>query len=104
MACGIIFASCRTLFLAYSSCGSWAQLWLMGSVVTACRFSCSVACGILVPQPGIEPTSPALQGIFLTTGPPGKSLLLTYFNKSNICVQLPNANCILKTHTGMSMD
>ena len=30
--------------------------------------------GILVPQPGIEPTSPALQGGFLATGPPGNSL------------------------------
>ena len=36
------------------------------------RFSCSKACGILVPPPGMEPMSPALQGI-LTTGPPGKS-------------------------------
>jgi len=32
-----------------------------------------VACGILVPQPGIEPVSLVLQGRFLTTGPPGKS-------------------------------
>ena len=32
-----------------------------------------VACGILVPQPGIKPTSPVLEGGFLTTGPPGKS-------------------------------
>ena len=31
-------------------------------------------CGILVPWPGIKPTSPALEGRFLTTGPPGKSL------------------------------
>ena len=31
-------------------------------------------CGVLVPWPGVEPTSPALQGRFLTTGPPGKSL------------------------------
>ena len=31
------------------------------------------ACGILVPQPGIEPTSAALQRAFLTTGQPGKS-------------------------------
>ena len=34
--------------------------------------NCSAACGILVPPPGIEPESPALQGGFLTTGPPGK--------------------------------
>ena len=31
-----------------------------------------VACGILVPQPGIKPMSPALKGGFLTTGPPEK--------------------------------
>ena len=36
--------------------------------------SCSSACGILVPQPGIEFTCSALDGKFLTTGPPGKSL------------------------------
>ena len=31
------------------------------------------ACGILVPQPGIKHISSALEGRFLTTGPPGKS-------------------------------
>ena len=35
--------------------------------------SCSTTLGILVSQPGIEPTSSALQGRLLTTGPPGKS-------------------------------
>ena len=31
-------------------------------------------CGILAPQPGIEPVvPPALEGEVLTTGPPGKS-------------------------------
>ena len=32
------------------------------------------ACGILAPQPGIEPAPPALEGKVLTTGPPEKSL------------------------------
>ena len=32
------------------------------------------ACGILVPQPGLEPTAPALEGKVFT-GPPGKSLI-----------------------------
>ena len=36
-------------------------------------FDC-MACGIIAPQPGIEPSSPALEGKVLTTGPPGKSL------------------------------
>ena len=31
-------------------------------------------CGILVPQPGLEPTAPALEGKVFT-GPPGKSLI-----------------------------
>ena len=55
-----------------SSCGVWA-LEHMGSVVAARGLSCPMACGILVPRPGIEPMSPALEGGFLTTGPPGKS-------------------------------
>ena len=29
------------------------------------------SCGIPAARPGIEPTSPALEGGFLTTGPPG---------------------------------
>ena len=51
------------LFLAASghSCNTF---------IAAHRFSCSKACGTLVPQP----MSPALEGRFLTTGPPGKSL------------------------------
>ena len=64
------------LFLAVLglSCGTQdLQLWHAGSVVVALGLSCPVACGILVPRPGIEPTSPALEGGFLTTGPPGKS-------------------------------
>ena len=51
------------------NCGSWAHNW----VVEAVGLRCSVACGILIPLPGVEPMFPALQGEFLTTGPPGKS-------------------------------
>ena len=40
-------------------------------------FSCSTAYRILAPPPGIESTSPALQGRFLTTEPQGKSLDLS---------------------------
>ena len=44
-------------------------LWLSGfSLVVGCQLSCPVACRILVPQPGIEPTCPALEGEFLATG------------------------------------
>ena len=36
--------------------------------------SCPAARGMVIPQPQIEPTSRALEGRFLTTGPLGKSL------------------------------
>ena len=36
-----------------------------------------MACRVLVLKAGIEPSSPALEGRFLTTGPLGKSLHVT---------------------------
>ena len=48
------------------------QLWHWGSVVGAHGFNCTGAGGILISQPGIEPMSPALEGVFLTPEPPGK--------------------------------
>ena len=36
------------------------------------------ACETLAPQPGIEPAPPVLEGEVLTTGPPGKSLNLSF--------------------------
>ena len=54
----------------FSSCGLWAPE-LTGSVV---RVNTGLtACRILVPRSGIKPATPALEGRFLTTGPPGKS-------------------------------
>ena len=41
----------------------------LASLALAYGFSCPVACGIFVPGPGIKPTSPALEGGFLTTEP-----------------------------------
>ena len=38
------------------------------------ELGCSMARGVLVPLPGMEPMSFALQGKFLTAGPPGKPL------------------------------
>ena len=49
------------------------------SLLVAWGLSCSAACGILVPWPGIKPTSLALQGGVLTTGPPGKSSHMKFF-------------------------
>ena len=51
------------------------QLQLSGSAVVEPGLSGSMACGVLVPQPGIEPASPAPAGGFLTPGPSGKSPL-----------------------------
>ena len=59
-----------------------------GLVVGTHTLSCPAACEILVPQPGMEPMSPALKGGFLTTGPPGKSLhygLLQDTECSSLC-------------------
>ena len=82
-----LFAAAHRLL---SSCGSQSSLKLWragsrvcvlcgqqhaGSLVEACGLSCPAACGILAPRPGIEPASPALEGGFFTTGPPGKSHL-----------------------------
>ena len=39
-----------------------------------------------LPGPGIEPTSPALAGVFLTPGPPGKSQLLPLLKVLYLCV------------------
>jgi len=44
-----------------------------GFSIVVCGLRCPVACGILVPQPGIKPVFPALEGGFLATGPPRKS-------------------------------
>ena len=59
------------------SCGTWDPCRGLqvpehstGSVVVAHGPSCPVACRILVPQPGIQLKSPALEVRFLTTGPP----------------------------------
>ena len=46
------------------------SIWLCWLLVVAHGLSCSLAYGPLVLRPGIEPMSPALQGGFLTTGPP----------------------------------
>ena len=73
-------------------CGAQARL------VAACRLSCPAAYGISVPQPGIQPTSPALEGRFLTTRLPGKSLSLNSFSNetSRTCASLsPENRCVI---------
>ena len=76
-------------------CGRWVlSLRRVSSVVVARGLSCPVACGILVPQPGIKPTSPALEGGFFTTGSPGKSLLTYFFTSHKKEVILEDMNCV----------
>ena len=64
--------SCGTQDLCWILWDLSLQLWCSGSTVAVLRLqstglSCSVARGILVPQAGMAPVSPALQGKFLTT-------------------------------------
>ena len=73
----IFFKKHLFIYLAVSgvSCGRWdLSLWHADSLVVAHRLRCSTTCGILVHGSGVKPASPALQGGFLTTGPPQKTL------------------------------
>ena len=72
---------CIHSFVSGPSCITWGLQWRHVDVsVVVCRVSscglrhtCLEAHGVLVPQSGIEPVSPALQARFLTAGPPEKS-------------------------------
>ena len=69
----------QKLFIYLAASGLGCIMWYLSLegtdfLVVVPGLSCSAACGILVPRSGIEPMSPALQGRFLTTGPPVKSL------------------------------
>ena len=92
VAAGEIIASCGSFTAAQrlSSCLAWA------SVVTTHRLSCSPTCGILVPQPGIKPAFPALQGGFLVSVPLGKSSLnnlLKIKERTSLVVQVVMTQC-----------
>ena len=58
------------------------------SLVVARGFSWPVACGTLVPRPGIEPMSSALEGRLLTNGPPGKSLGAVFWKVCHSWLQM----------------
>ena len=57
------------------------------SVVALRELNYSMACGILVPWPGIEPVSPALQSGFLTAGLLRKPLSLFFLEWPNLCLR-----------------
>ena len=50
-------------------------LWRVDSLIVSCRLSSSAVCGILVPQPRIEPTSPSLQELLDPQGSPQDTFL-----------------------------
>ena len=64
---GLSLRTCRILVCCVRSFTGvhGLYLWRVGLI------NCSETYGKLVLQPGIEPTSPALQSGFLTPGPPG---------------------------------
>jgi len=67
------------------------------SLVVVHGLSCSELHGNLVPQPGIEPVSPVLEGRFLTIGPPGKSLMpINSHCFLQSCVLFVKVDCALK--------
>ena len=70
-------------------CSTWDIHWgKQASLAVVRGLSCPLACGILVPWPGMEPTPPALEGGLLTTGPPGQSQQLQFRDGNiGICQQ-----------------
>ena len=72
---------CCVLVVAYTD----PSRLRVGSVVVAGGLHYPKVCGILVPPPGIKPTSPALEGRFLTTGLPGKPHIGTPESSSLYC-------------------
>ena len=80
---------------AFSSCGvglaccSACALEHSGSLIV-CGLRGSAACGFLVPQPGIEALSRWLEGGFLTSGPPGKSLYSFFRINCRVGLVRPN--------------
>ena len=80
------------VYLAGVTCGTWDLCWVMWGVslwsvdslvvllrISNCRLTRYMACGILIPQPGIEASSPLLHSGLLTPGPPGKSQFCFFF-------------------------
>ena len=71
VAYAISFHKCIMTYINHYRYLFWIFIYL------ALGLSCPTACGILVPWPWISPATPSLEGRFLTTGPPGKSPIIT---------------------------
>ena len=98
---------CCFLAVLVLHCGKWAsstalglqsmqaqQLWLTGLVVHSCR--------TLVPLPGTEPMSSALEGRFLTTRPPGKFLTELLFVVILFHIIMNSYQNKVQTHFGLT--
>ena len=63
----------------------------VASVVAVCGLGGLMARGILAPQPGVRPHPLHLEGGFFTTGPLGKSLILSdyvdLYRFGKICIK-----------------
>ena len=66
-------AECKELLCAILTFLKMLLICLHGILVVACGLTCPLHVGFLVPRPGIEPASPALEGRFLSPGPLGQS-------------------------------
>ena len=72
-ACGLSLVVVRGLLIA-GSCGAWA---LQYKSFSGCGAGTQLLHGMWdLPGPGIKPTSPALTGRFLPTGPPKRAWLV----------------------------
>ena len=93
VACGIFLAWCWIFVMVHSvsSCGLLAPELAGFSSCSTHVFSSSIACGIFVPWPGIEPTSPASQGRILTSGSPRKSLCSSLLLQWLVLLDLTNS-------------
>ena len=73
-------------FKEFSGCGPFLKSLLNFLQYCFCFMFCFFgheACGVLAPQPGIEPSPPALESKVLTTGWPEKSL--HFFSSCAVC-------------------
>ena len=103
------FSLVAVCWFSLSSCGARApghvgsvvvalELSCASSVVVVCGLSRPVACGILVPWPGIKSVSPALEGGFFITGPPGKSLFaVSPVRNPPLSISLSKSYLVIKT-------
>ena len=80
-----------------SSCGSQA----LERRLSSCGARAQLLHGMwYLPGPGLEPVSPALAGVFLTTAPPGKPQEQIFFRSScNLSLWFSNFNAVCNCWT-----